>query len=166
MQYIGFHHYTELHHIRAIRCQDRFRHYLVHCWYVTSLGNEKTMAHADQLIDRATAYQFWFPNLPTGTTLASISNETVIVKGPYLVRSAEVSDGTLDLVGDLNVSTSLEVYASSDVTGVSWNGNQVITTKTSAGSLIGNLTFDEPSISLPDLTALTWVSRSSPYTRL
>ncbi|KAG7091627.1 hypothetical protein E1B28_010647 [Marasmius oreades] len=85
--------------------------------------------------DSATVDTFWAPTI-AGTTgdLANFwslgTNETVLVGGPYLVRSAAISGNQLALRGDLNISDGagdvmLTVIAPKNVTSISWNGEAV-----------------------------------------
>lgn len=117
------------------------------------------------LLDRSAAYSFWAPPLNTApqpsaeetgmttpTHLARISTNLtlVFVVGPYLVRSAIIDGSTLTVTGDVNETSTLEVFAPSAVTRVTWNGKDIQTTKTSYGSLKGSLSgppmFEAPSI--------------------
>jgi hypothetical protein len=59
--------------------------------------------------------------------------------GPDLVRSAAIEHGTIELTGDWSNTTDLEVFASSSVSQVRFNGEAVRVSRTSYGSLVGNL---------------------------
>lgn len=110
--------------------------------------------------DSVTAATFWAPVIPAseGTAFQNYyqfgSNTTVLVGGPYLVRNASISDGTLALRGDLNQSALLTIIAPDDVTSVTWNGAPVsaysLTDGILAGYLSTNLTTS--SITVPALT--------------
>lgn len=108
-------------------------------------------------LDRREAYKFWFPELPTGKTIPSISKDRVAVKGPYLVRSAKVDGRTLQLTGDLNSTETVEVIAPSFIKSVKWNGHSARVQRSKSGSLKGELRFNRPRLELPDLTTLDWV---------
>ncbi|KLO05165.1 glycoside hydrolase family 35 protein [Schizopora paradoxa] len=75
------------------------------------------------------------------------SNETVLVGGPYLVRSASVSGTQLALTGDLNASVPLTIIAPATVQNITWNGQLVETnatkgsTVTKFGGFMGQLNF-------------------------
>ena len=100
--------------------------------------------------DPVTTATFWAPLVPhrtpaTRNGLAHFwqfgTNTTVLVGGPYLVRNATISDGTLALRGDLNASVRLTVFAPSDVVAVTWNGQSVSELGLAgAGALQGQLT--------------------------
>ncbi|KAF8751739.1 Beta-galactosidase, domain 3 [Rhizoctonia solani] len=64
---------------------------------------------------------------------------SVLVFGPYLVRSATIKGTQLALVGDLESgnTTELEVLAPTTVKSVSWNGKAVPVSKTLTGTLRG-----------------------------
>ena len=75
----------------------------------------------------------------------------VLVRSPELVRSASVSGSTLALTGDTTTATTIQAYAPSAVTTVTWNGAAVPVTRTTDGAL--QLTAGGPvSVTLPTLT--------------
>ena len=83
--------------------------------------------------------------------------EPVVVQGPYLVRTVEIDKGTLEITGDWENTTSLEVFAPSSVSQIKFNGQQLSVKKTSYGSLTGELGAGEHSAAsvqslLPALT--------------
>ncbi|PIL34786.1 hypothetical protein GSI_02573 [Ganoderma sinense ZZ0214-1] len=92
---------------------------------------------ASQLVffaDPVTAATFWAPPVKSQTadTVRGLesywqfgTNTTVLVGGPYLVRNATISEGTLALRGDLNASVPLTVVAPPSVKEVTWNGERV-----------------------------------------
>ncbi|KAJ3824597.1 glycoside hydrolase family 35 protein [Lentinula raphanica] len=89
------------------------------------------------------------------------SNGTILVGGPYVVRNASVSDDTLFLNGDLNGTTTIEFIAPSVVSKLSWNGALQQVQKTTHGTLIATVNFDNSHLTLPVLG--TWkVSGSLP----
>lgn len=71
---------------------------------------------------------------------------TVVVQGSYLVRSVAVERGTLEISGDWANTTDLEVFAPSSVSQLVFNGQPVRTTRTSYGSLIGQLEAGQASV--------------------
>ncbi|PIL34810.1 hypothetical protein GSI_02597 [Ganoderma sinense ZZ0214-1] len=95
--------------------------------------------------DVTTAASFWAPPVRSSTanshTIPGLdafwqfgTNATVLVGGPYLVRNASLVDTaegegkgakTLALVGDLNASVPLTVFAPPEVVAVTWNGEPV-----------------------------------------
>lgn len=79
------------------------------------------------------------------------SQGPVIEKGPYLVRSAKINGDTLELSGDTNEQTSLEVYAPASVKNIIWNGKKLKTEVTDSGSIIGSIAGPQ-EVKLPDLT--------------
>ncbi|KAI5890378.1 glycoside hydrolase family 35 protein [Schizophyllum commune H4-8] len=89
------------------------------------------------------------------------TNSSVLVGGPYLVRSASIDGDTLALVGDLNGTTPIEVFAPAAVSQVTWNGAPLDLESSSRGSLAGTATAEDQPIELP--TFGTWkVSGSLP----
>lgn len=122
------------------------------------------------LLDRDAAYRFWAPTLsndpmaPTNDTGKSPSlpvydvhsaynNVTVLVQGPYLVRTAVLNrtTKTLELTGDSETNeTALYVFAPRQACSVSWNGKKLAVTATSGGLL--KLSLEAPdSYRLPTL---------------
>ncbi|KAK4543214.1 hypothetical protein LTR36_005764 [Oleoguttula mirabilis] len=109
------------------------------------------------ILDRTTAYTFWQPTLSTDPHAPL--NETLLVRGPYLLRSAAVENGTISLTGDYNGIEEIEVFAplgsqsaggynegykhhGGNVRGsriVKFNGKPVAVRQSSYGSLIGSL---------------------------
>ncbi|KAJ5033394.1 uncharacterized protein L3040_008511 [Drepanopeziza brunnea f. sp. 'multigermtubi'] len=107
------------------------------------------------LIDRSAAYGTWFPS--TSSDPFTPEDSTVIVLGPYLVRSAAISGEVLELEGDWTGSTSIEVFAASAISRVSFNGESVEVSRTGYGSLVGTLgtsihTIESIRAGLPALT--------------
>lgn len=107
-------------------------------------------------VDKNTAYKFSAVNLIENGSAFS-TKSSVIVKGPYLVRSAEVVKGTiLELKGDLNTTAPIEVHAPPKVTAITWNGKLLVATKSLKGSWTATLPFTAPEIVLPKLSELGW----------
>ncbi|KAF4637265.1 hypothetical protein G7Y89_g814 [Cudoniella acicularis] len=89
------------------------------------------------LVDRSTAYYTWMPSFSADPYTPE--NSTVIVQGPYLVRSAVNSENALQLTGDWSSSIEIEIFAPSSVQHVTFNGVDLSVRKTDYGSLIGQL---------------------------
>ncbi|KAF5316478.1 hypothetical protein D9619_006706 [Psilocybe cf. subviscida] len=58
------------------------------------------------------------------------TNSTVLVGGPYLVRTASITGNTLALTGDNNGTTLIQVVAPKAVTQVTWNDAAIAVTRT------------------------------------
>jgi hypothetical protein len=103
------------------------------------------------LLDVPSAWTFFAPATSQDPNVTP--DHQIFVMGPYLVRSATVSGGTVAVVGDNANTTTIEVYAGSSVQRISWNGKNLATTKTSYGSLTAALdgTADR-EITLPELS--------------
>src|SRR5262249_40074252 len=78
----------------------------------------------------------------------------VLVRGPYLVRSAASGGGALALTGDTSAAGTVEAWATG-ATSLTWNGTPVTVTTTPAGGLAGSVAGPAP-VTLP---ALTWRTR-------
>ncbi|KAI0002851.1 beta-galactosidase B [Xylariaceae sp. FL0662B] len=100
------------------------------------------------LLDRSTAYLFWASNL-SNDPLAP-PNTTVLIQGPYLVRSSTINDSTLELTGDIANATTISVFAPESVDSIKWNGNSLFITSTENGELTAQLE-GAPSYTLPEL---------------
>ncbi|KAG5637397.1 hypothetical protein H0H81_004705 [Sphagnurus paluster] len=123
-----------------------------------NFGNKRII-----VADKKTASAFWAPRLAvSGTDYAHYDlgpeAASVLVKGPYLVRSAAVEGDTLQLTGDLNSTTVVDVFAPAAVTSVTWNGATVTVAPSDIGSLRGSISFPTAlnSVEVPALSTLTW----------
>ncbi|UPG93009.1 glycoside hydrolase family 35 protein [Luteibacter aegosomatissinici] len=93
--------------------------------------------------DNAAATRFW----QLGAT-----DEPVLLRGPYLARTAERHGGVLALTGDADRAGELEVFAPTGTRQVTWNGKSLQTTASASGSLLSRI--DGPSpVALPALDA-------------
>ncbi|KAH8902071.1 family 35 glycosyl hydrolase [Coniochaeta sp. PMI_546] len=116
------------------------------------------------LLDRNAAYNFWVPTLTNDPAVPA--NDTVLVQGPYLVRTAMMNKKTktLELTGDLESNeTVLYVFAPKSACSISWNGKKLAITATNGGmrkaSLVGSGTYKLPALrpwrshdSLPEIS--------------
>jgi beta-galactosidase len=93
------------------------------------------------IAENAEAVRFWKLDTPTGP---------VLVRGPYLVRTASREGDTVSLTGDTDTAGDVEVFAAPGVRHVAWNGTDVPATITSSASLAGHLDGPVP-IALPAL---------------
>ncbi|THV02543.1 glycoside hydrolase family 35 protein [Dendrothele bispora CBS 962.96] len=107
------------------------------------------------LMDKAVANEWHAPVISAEGTFGNYfsvgTNETVLVSGPYVLRSAELTGDTLVLVGDLNGTTPVEFIAPSGISELTWNGASVELTPSSRGSLTGTLEASSLNITLPSL---------------
>ncbi|MFG3099134.1 beta-galactosidase [Streptomyces sp. NPDC048182] len=77
--------------------------------------------------DDAYSLRLWPRQTPTGS---------VLVRGPGLLRSADLDGDTVRLTGDTVGECDLEVWAPRGITDVTWNGARVATTASRAGGLV------------------------------
>ncbi|KAI0121127.1 beta-galactosidase B [Xylariales sp. AK1849] len=89
------------------------------------------------LLDRSAAYLFWAPRLDNNPLEAG--NSTVLVQGPYLVRSALLEDKALKLTGDVANATKITVFAPKSVCSVTWNGKRLAFETSEGGVLTATL---------------------------
>ncbi|KAJ3555978.1 hypothetical protein NM688_g2283 [Phlebia brevispora] len=90
------------------------------------------------LMDKGTASQWHAPVIPSQGTFGNYfsigMNQSILVSGPYLIRTAEISGNILSLAGDLNGTTSVEAFAPLNINTIKWNGQVQHVKKTSHGS--------------------------------
>lgn len=116
------------------------------------------------IVDKVTALSFWNPRVPSHASPYDVAPDvpSVLVIGPYLVRTASISGNTLELHGDTNTTTtSLDVVAPSSVKRVTWNGNAVKVQPSNIGTLHGVVSAKVASPKLPDLKKATWACTDS-----
>ncbi|KAH8834879.1 glycoside hydrolase family 35 protein [Flagelloscypha sp. PMI_526] len=119
------------------------------------------------ILDKETAYAWHAPIIPAQGTFGNYfsigTNESVLVSGPYLVRSAAIHGDTLAFVGDLNATgpaiQKIEVIAPSAVGQVTWNGKLVSVQRTAHRSLVGSVGEGAPTIDPPVLN--NWIVSGS-----
>jgi hypothetical protein len=131
------------------------------------------LASGNQIIlfsDQVTAISYWNPIVGAGGDFGSYwrwgSNETVLVGGPYLVRSATISGSTLTLTGDLNATTTLSILAPISITSIVWNGTPLTISTTSSplasiGFIEATAGFSQLNVAIPDFKTLVWKSADS-----
>ncbi|KAK0202519.1 glycoside hydrolase family 35 protein [Desarmillaria ectypa] len=107
------------------------------------------------LLDKATAYQWHAPIIEGSGTFGNFfsigTNDTVLVGGPYVLRSSSLSRNTLELTGDLNGTTSVEFIAPSSISQLSWNSKGIPISRSSRGSFVATIQGANVNISLPTL---------------
>ncbi|KAL4982567.1 glycoside hydrolase superfamily [Aspergillus falconensis] len=101
------------------------------------------------VVDRQGAYKFWAPTLDNDPL--AWENSTVLVQGPYLVRTAEIDDDTIYITGDWDEETDIDVWAPKRVKKVTFNGSKLKVKKSKHGTLIGTL--PAPPVTIESLTA-------------
>ncbi|KAJ6518287.1 glycoside hydrolase family 35 protein [Mycena vitilis] len=114
--------------------------------------------------DKKTVSGFFAPRLSGHANYdLGPSTPSILVLGPYLVRSATAHGATLQLTGDLNATTSLDIFAPAQFTAVTWNGASVHTTRNAIGSLRGEVSFPQAveQAKVPVLQDLEWVCQDA-----
>ncbi|KAI1363862.1 glycoside hydrolase superfamily [Xylaria arbuscula] len=108
------------------------------------------------LLDRSAAYLFWAPSLVAEPL--HVPDSTILVQGPYLVRSSSLRGHALELTGDIANTTEVRIFAPKSVRTLKWNGQQLQITSSKNGILTAQLEA-APSYALPALTG--WKSTDS-----
>ncbi|KAF4619802.1 hypothetical protein D9613_005465 [Agrocybe pediades] len=126
---------------------------------VVEVGSEVLL----YILDRKEAYQFWVLHPPsTGDMTHFNTDNPIIVKGGYLVRTATVNGNVLSLTGDLNSTSNFEIIApAASSRTVTFNGQPLLTTKTSYGTLSASKKVVLPPVVLPNLSSLPWKAANS-----
>ncbi len=75
---------------------------------------------------------------------------TILVRGPYLLRTCSLASNRLSLTGDTTAPTGIEIFAPPSASSVSWNGKPVAVHRTADQTLAANLPGPKP-VSLPAL---------------
>lgn len=84
-------------------------------------------------------------------------NGSVIVNGPYLVRSASVDSGSLSIKADFNKSATIEIIGvASGVTTLQVNDETLDYTTDAQGSWTANVDYSPPTFDIPDLSSQQW----------
>ncbi|KAI8800634.1 glycoside hydrolase superfamily [Cladochytrium replicatum] len=100
---------------------------------------------------REVAYKIW--KIDATTTINSDKTLPVVIKGPYLVRSIHIDANTrsIDIRGDLDTATALDVWTPIPVNQVLFNGSVVPHATSTWKSLHGLLRGPPQSVNLPKL---------------
>lgn len=127
--------------------------------FETTLDSRRIVQVGDlyvYIVDRNSAYNYWAPELSSSSSL--------IVNGPYLVRSASVNGTTLSLSADFNKTTTVELIGvPEDITTVQLNGATVnaTSTNTALGVWTASVSYAAPTFTLADLSSSTWYTIDS-----
>jgi hypothetical protein len=113
------------------------------------------------LLWRNDAYSYWSVELPADGPIGnytSPSKSSVIVKGGYLIRSAEISGDKLSLTGDTNATTDFELIhePTGFVKELLFNGRQLQVHQSDGGRLTAHVEFTPPNVVLPNFANLDW----------
>jgi hypothetical protein len=118
------------------------------------------------LLWRNDAYNYWAVDLKSpepvnnyvSPSRLSIAGSSVVVKAGYLLRNASVSDNAIYLIGDVNVTTVVEVIAAPVHCGARlfFNDELLADAKCVQGRLTGTVIFKAPTVNLPVLASLDW----------
>lgn len=101
------------------------------------------------IVDRNSAYNYWVPE--------TSSSSSIIVNGGYLIRSATVSGHTLNLNGDFNSTTSLEIIGvPKSVSILKVNDAVWLYIKSPQGNWESIIPYIKPILPLPILSKLDW----------
>ncbi|KAI9693517.1 MAG: hypothetical protein M1820_009205 [Bogoriella megaspora] len=113
------------------------------------------------LLWRNEAYNYWVLELPAPAPISNYTSPSkglAIIKAGYLLRSASILGSELSLTGDTNATTDIEVISvpQTNVTSISFNGERLSSTRSTAGRLTATISYPPPTLSIPSLSALQW----------
>jgi hypothetical protein len=114
------------------------------------------------IADKKTASGIWAPRLVNpelaGQYALTPDVPSVWVYGPYLVRTAWLEDQTVHLTGDLNTTTTIDLWGAPTISTVTWNGEEIKVQRTKTGSLQGTVQFGFPNgtPNVPNMAGLDW----------
>jgi hypothetical protein len=105
------------------------------------------------LLNRNEAYKFWVP--PTGSDYGT---SDIILKAGYLVRTAEREGNVINIVGDVNATTPIEIIggAPAKLERLTFNGKNLDFKQSSLGVISATVDFETPKIKLPCFSQLKW----------
>ncbi|KAH3918288.1 beta-galactosidase [Parastagonospora nodorum] len=104
------------------------------------------------MLDRYQAYNYWSID-----TAPHSSANPVILNAGYLMRTAKVDGTTLALTGDLNTTTTVEVFGGApNVTKLTFNGKDVGFTTSKEGVICASVDVPKIDLAVPKLNDLEW----------
>lgn len=112
------------------------------------------------IVWRNEAYNLWVLELPSDNAFGNFTSMTqnhVLVGGGYLMRSAKIVGTKLELIGDINATTTIEVISAPTlVESISFNGLHSPISKTKIGSSTFTVEYNPPRIEIPSISELEW----------
>ncbi|KAF5354886.1 hypothetical protein D9756_005306 [Leucocoprinus leucothites] len=112
--------------------------------------------------DKKSASAFWSPKIANEGrhTQYDVAPDvpSVLIRGPYLVRGVSAHGSTLAITGDINGTTTLDIFAPSKYHSVTWNGENVRVKKSELGSLQGVVEFPRElgAVHVPSMAEVQW----------
>lgn len=117
--------------------------------------------------DKKSAAAFWAPRIAnegkhTQYDLAP-DVPSVLIRGPYLVRGVSSHDSTLAITGDINGTTTVDVFGPSKYRFMTWNGKTIMVQRSKFGSLQGTIGFPREldNVELPRMSEVEWSCANS-----
>ena len=116
------------------------------------------------LLDRNSAYNYWVIDLPNDRTTLNYTNQKLfpsapIVKAGYLLRTVEVSGGSIHLTGDLNSTTALEIIggAPTRTRELTFNGKSLpFKQNRHSGVITATAVYHNATLTIPNLSTIGW----------
>ncbi|KFA69908.1 hypothetical protein S40285_07457 [Stachybotrys chlorohalonatus IBT 40285] len=107
------------------------------------------------MLNRNEAYNFWVP--PTGSG-SDFGTSDIILKAGYLIRTAQREGQIINLVGDVNATTPIEIIggAPDGLESLTFNGEPLEFEQNALGVVTATVDFVAPEISLPCFSQMEW----------
>ncbi|KAJ5368740.1 uncharacterized protein N7496_008500 [Penicillium cataractarum] len=130
-------------------------------WKVTSTRSTINFGNRLEvlLLWRNEAYNYWVLNSTLSTSVTPYrKGSPLIVSGGYLMRNVSIDDGTINLCGDVNQTTKIEVLAGAPagVKRISFNGETLKTKRGTNNRLSAMVNYEKPNIQSLDLRTMKW----------
>lgn len=124
---------------------------------IISFGNTRVF-----VADKKSASAFWAPKIGNegDHSRYDVSPDvpSVLIRGPYLVRSVSSQGSTLAFEGDINGTTTIDVFAPARYRSVTWNGATIEVAKSELGGLRGVIRFpgELEGVHVPSMADVEW----------
>jgi len=94
----------------------------------------------------------------TNTPYTGQSEQSLIIKGGYLIRTANIQGEFVALTGDVNETTTIQVIAGAPIPlyGLLFNGHNLNFTQDTNGIVTATIPYTQPVVTVPDLSSQTW----------
>jgi len=115
------------------------------------------------VLDRSSAYNYWVIDAPNDNTTGNYTSvkrtiSAPIVRAGYLLRTVTVIGDCMEITGDVNATTPLEIIggAPNKLRILTFNGRALAFSQDSSSVVTASITYNKPALSIPDLSTLQW----------
>ncbi|KAH7305960.1 beta-galactosidase [Stachybotrys elegans] len=142
----------------AVNIQQAVSGYTIISWDMSDNVEDRKVVRVNgnfyiYLLNRNEAYNFWVP--PTGSDYGT---SDIIMKAGYLIRSVQRDGGTINLVGDVNATTPIEIIGGAPLglTTLTFNGEPLVFEQSPLGVVTATVGFQAPEVTLPPFSEMRW----------